>query len=90
MAELLTTKEVAEKYRVSEYTVTQVWVPRGLKHFPSRPFQYRQEWIEEYIDDQMQQEEIKRQKPISTIVKFKPKVQHFDSNDMKLKLEDFI
>lgn len=92
MSELLTTRDIARKYEVSEYTITQIWVPRGLKHFPSRPFRFRVEWVEEYIERQAELAYKKRETPICTILKT-PKLKNIphtrSGGDMKIRMEDY-
>lgn len=60
MQSLLTTKEVAEYFRVTEDTVTQKFIPKGLKYFPasSKDYRYNEKDIlefEEQLKKQTQQ-----------------------------------
>lgn len=92
MSELLTTREISKIYKVSEYTITQIWIPRGLKHFPSRPFKFRLEWVEEFIEQQMEKAQLKRQPPICEIVKkqkLKKTPQIRSGGEMKIRMEDY-
>lgn len=88
---LLTTREVAQMYGVSEYTITQSWVHKGLKHFRSNPFKFRLEWVEEFIEEQVEIEQQKRQPPICEITK-RPKFKRIPkfNSDMRLHIEDFL
>ena len=90
MSEFLTTRDVARKYGVSEYTVTQKWVPDGLKHFPSCPFRYKLEWVEEFIEEQAEKQLLKNQTPICEIKKI-PKLKNIPKfhDDMRIRMEDF-
>lgn len=89
--EFLTTKEISKIYKVSEYVITQSWIPKGLKFFPSRPFKFRLEWVEEFIEKQMQAERLKRQEPVYQLkgsrLKRKPCITN--NGEMKIRLEDF-
>lgn len=88
--EFLTTKEISKIYKVSAYVITQSWIPKGLKFFPSRPFKFRLEWVEEFIEKQMQIERMKRQEPICEIKGSKLKRKPCITNgEMKIRLEDF-
>lgn len=89
--ELFTTREIAKKYEVSEYTITQTWIPKGLEYFPSKPFKFRIEWVEKYILEQKELAKLKRQPSICEIMK-KPKLKPVKKNDngeMKIRIEDF-
>ena len=92
MSALLTTREIAKIYEVSEYTITQNWIPKGLKHFPSKPFKFRVEWVEEFIENQMQMAQLKRQPPICEIIKT-PKLKNIpkirSGGEMKIQMEDY-
>ena len=87
---LFTTSEIAEMYHTSEYTITQRWIPKGLKYMPSKPFRFRKEWIEDYIEEQAELEKLKRQKPICEIVKA-PKLKKLPqiNSNMKINIEDY-
>lgn len=92
MSELLTTREISKIYKVSEYTVTQNWIPKGLKHFPSKPFKFRLEWVEEFIEHQMEMAQLKRQPPLCEIIKT-PKLKRIpqvrSGGEMKIRMEDY-
>lgn len=49
---LLSTSQIAEKYNVSSYTVTQNWVANGLKHIKGakNSFLYKVEWVDEFLE----------------------------------------
>lgn len=53
MEKLYTTKEISEKYSVSTYMITHTWVKNGLKHIKGgrNSFLYKLEWIEEYLNN---------------------------------------
>lgn len=53
MDKLYTTKEIAEKYRVSPYMITHTWIKNGLKHIKGgrNSFLYKLAWVEEYLDN---------------------------------------
>lgn len=57
---LYTSEEIAERYNVSPYTITQNWIKKGLKHMQGRGkgFLYKKEWIDEYIENQIMQNTI--------------------------------
>lgn len=57
---LYTSEEIAERYNVSPYTITQNWIKKGLKHMKGRGkgFLYKKEWIDEYIENQIMQNTI--------------------------------
>ena len=91
LKEFYTTREIAQMYKVTEYTITQNWIPKGLEYFPSKPFKFRIEWVEKYIEEQIKLTQLKRQKPICEIVKSKKlaKIPKFNS-DMKINIEDYL
>ena len=89
---LLTTQEIAERYGVSAYTITQCWIPKGLKHFPFKPFRFRLEWVEEFIEEQAEEEKCKRQRTnICNIIK-PQKLKRLPkfNQDMKIRMEDIL
>lgn len=55
MEKLYTSKEIAEIYGVTQYTITNNWSKKGLKHIKGakKGFLYRKEWVEEYIESQI-------------------------------------
>jgi len=92
MSELLTTKEIAQIYKVSEYTVTQSWIPKGLKYFPCMPFKFKLEWVEEFIERQAEEAFLKRQNKMQTCeVVNNPKRKNIPKfhDDMRIRMEDF-
>ncbi len=88
---LLTTEDVAARYGVSEYTITQKWIPNGLKYFPFRPFKFKLEWVEEFIEKQAEEKRLQRQSNICEIIKTRKikKIPKFNA-DMKISLEDIM
>lgn len=88
---LLTTEDVAARYGVSEYTITQKWIPNGLKYFPFRPFRFKLEWVEDYIEKQAEEKRKQRQSNICEIVK-NHKIRRMPkfNNEMKISLEDIL
>lgn len=57
---LYSTKEIAEMYggenkNVTPYTITQTWIPLGLKHIRGKANSYlfKKEWVEEFLETQI-------------------------------------
>ena len=58
MAELYTTKEIADKYggeqkNITPYMITQSWIPNGLKHIrgKGKGYLFKLEWVEQYLEE---------------------------------------
>lgn len=50
---LYTTKEIAEIYNVSAWTVSQVWVKKqGLRCKRGRPNRFKLKWVDDFIEQQ--------------------------------------
>lgn len=56
MQTLLTTKQVAEMFQVSERTITQKFIPEGLKYIPvgKKDYRFKESDIEEFIETRKQ------------------------------------
>lgn len=52
MEKLLTTREVAKIFRVTEQTITQKFIKEGLKYFPigERDYRFDMKDIEEFVE----------------------------------------
>ncbi len=57
---LYSTKEIAEMYggenrNITPYTITQTWIPLGLKHIRGKANSYlfKKEWVEEFLETQI-------------------------------------
>lgn len=52
MESLLTTKEVAEIFKVKSRTITQKFIPLGLKYIPigSKDYRFKKEDVKEFMD----------------------------------------
>lgn len=66
---LYSTKEIAEMYggankNVTPYTITQTWIPLGLKHIRGKANSYlfKKEWVEEFLETQVIVKENKQRK----------------------------
>lgn len=64
---LYTTKEIAEIYggekqNVTPYMITHTWIPNGLKKIKGKgnSYLFKKEWVEQYIEEQTQKEEISK------------------------------
>lgn len=54
---LYTTQEIAKRYNVSSWTVSQIWVKKqGLKCKKGRPNRYKLKWVEDFLEQQASQE----------------------------------
>lgn len=53
MQGLYTSKEISEIYRVPKYTVTQYWIPKGLKHIRGnkKSYLFKIEWVENFLEE---------------------------------------
>ena len=91
MSILYETHEVAQMYGVSEYTITQRWIPNGLKYLPFKPFKFKLEWVEEFIEKQAEEKRLQRQSNICEIIKTRKikKIPKFNA-DMKISFEDIM
>lgn len=84
MSKLYTSKEIAEKYNVKPYTVTNYWGKRGLKHIrgEKNSYLYKTEWVDEYIENHVIQENkeeieiISIKRPKSKVKKNNNKIQY--------------
>lgn len=66
---LYTTEEIARMYsspgnQITSYMITHTWIPNGLKYIKGKrnSFLFKQEWIEEYLEEQSQLAVIKNNK----------------------------
>ena len=66
---LYSTKEIAEMYggeneNVTPYTITQTWIPQGLKHIRGKgnSFLFKKEWVEEFLENQAIVKQSKQQR----------------------------
>lgn len=57
---LYSTKEIAQMYggenkNITPYTITQTWIPLGLKHIRGKANSYlfKKEWVEEFLETQI-------------------------------------
>lgn len=73
MEKLYTGKQIAEMYGVSPYTVANNWAKNGLKHIrgPGNSFLYRINWVEEYIQSQIIENDQKYETEIVKINKIR-------------------
>lgn len=54
---LLTTKEIADMYDVSPYTITQNWCNKGLKFIRGKGgMLFKVKWIEEFLEEESERQ----------------------------------
>ena len=73
---LYSTEEIAKLYGVTNYTITQTWCKRGLRHIrgKGKGFNFRISWVEEYLEmSTMQKDSKKELKVIKPSVRIKKK-----------------
>lgn len=89
MTNLLTTKQVADYFRVKPSTVTQKFIKQGLKVIPigQRDYRFSQEDVEEFAEHlkELAQEKIIQQNPIPR--KHKSKSIHVDFEKIRINRE---
>lgn len=61
MEKLYTTKQIAEMYEVSPYTITQNWCNKGLKFIRGKDgMMYRVSWVEKFLEEEAERQAIER------------------------------
>ncbi len=70
MEKLLSTKQIAEMYEVSSYTITQNWCNKGLKFIRGKDgMMFRVSWVEKFLEEESERQSRERnQKSFTTIV----------------------
>lgn len=90
---LYTTQEIAKRYNVSSWTVSQIWVKKqGLKCKKGRPNRYKLKWVDDFLEQQASQE-IERCITFDTSYKSKGKIRNSpisSNNSLKISLQDII
>lgn len=57
MEKLLTTKEIADMYDVSPYTITQNWCNKGLKFIRGKGgMLFKVGWVEEFLEEESERQ----------------------------------
>ena len=90
---LYTTQEIAEKYNVSSWTVSQIWVKKqGLKCKRGRPNRFKLKWVDDFLEQQAAQEANKCIM-FDTSYTGKGKIKNpriSNNNNLKISLQDII
>lgn len=75
MEKLLSTKQIAEMYDVSSYTITQNWCNKGLKFIRGKDgMMFRISWVENFIErEAIRQSDARNHKNIA-IINRKPNI----------------
>lgn len=84
MEKMLTTKDVAEIFKVKERTITQKFIKQGLKYFPigQKDYRYDLKDVEEFKKQQMELANEITNKPIKS--KYKSRHLTLDFEKMKI------
>ena len=72
MEKLYSTKQIAEMYEVSPYTITQNWCNKGLKFIRGKAgLAFRVSWVEKFLEEEAERQAMERRykEPIATQVK---------------------
>lgn len=79
MDKLYTSKEIADIYGVTQYTVTQNWGNKGLKKIrgAGNSYLFKKEWVDEFIEEQIIQSNVPE---INVIKVQKPKLKRNNKN----------
>lgn len=57
MEKLLTTKQIAEMYEVSPYTITQNWCNKGLKFLRGKnTMLFKEKWVDNFIEEEAERQ----------------------------------
>lgn len=57
MEKLYSTKEIAEMYDVSPYTITQNWCNKGLKFIRGKTgMAFRPSWVEKFLEEEAERQ----------------------------------
>lgn len=82
MDELITIEEYVKRHpKISAYRL-RIWMKKGLKYVPERPFLIKEKWVEEYIENCVEEPIPKKKK--CKITKLATR------NDMKITMEDLM
>jgi len=90
---LYTTQEIAKRYNVSSWTVSQIWVKKqGLRCKRGRPHRFKLKWVEDFLEKQaLQDTEECINFNTSYISKGKIRKQRLVSNNnLKISLQDIM
>lgn len=61
MEKLLTTKQIAEMYEVSPYTITQNWCNKGLKFLRGKnTMLFKEKWVDNFIEEEAERQSRER------------------------------
>lgn len=61
MEKLYSTKQIAEMYDVSSYTITQNWCNKGLKFIRGKDgMQFRISWVEKFLEEEAERQSRER------------------------------
>ena len=89
MEKLYSSKEIAEMYEVSSYTITQNWCNKGLKFIRGKDgMMFRISWVEKFLEEEAERQSRERsQKSFTTIINktIKPNtIRHNFNKEMKI------
>lgn len=57
MEQLLTTKQIAEIYGISTYTITHNWCNKGLKFLRGKhTMLFKEKWIDDFIEEEAERQ----------------------------------
>ena len=57
MEKLLTTKQIAEMYEVSPYTITHNWCNKGLKFLRGKhTMLFKEKWVDDFIEEEAEKQ----------------------------------
>ena len=89
MEKLLTTKQIAELYGISDKTLTNNWCNKGLKFIKGKNyFLFKISWVEEFIEKQAHENSDKRCAPKMNVTinkTIKPRARtKFNYEEMKI------
>ena len=89
MEKLYSTKQIAEMYEVSPYTITQNWCNKGLKFIRGKDgMAFRLSWVEKFLEEEAERQANERTQRnfIVTVNKaVRPKLRTvFNTKEMKI------
>ena len=88
MEKLYSTKQIAEMYEVSPYTITQNWCNKGLKFIRGKDgMAFRISWVEKFLEEEAERQASERTQRnfIVTVNKtVRPRFKTVFNKDMKI------
>lgn len=88
MEKLYSTKQIAEMYDVTPYTITQNWCNKGLRFIRGKAgMMFRVSWVEKFLEEEAERQSAERNHKnfiVTTSRTVRPKLKTVFNKEMKI------